>query len=135
MRFLAPTSAPMALAWMTAIEQYLGPIRRDDGWRIRWVRLDPLAAPHGILAAAYEEELACDPSALDLADRPELDPGAPLPPGYIVDSEIDAHGVSSGGIEVAALLRAEREMGAHRDRWVNSAVEGWRELCHLRGHE
>ena len=36
------------------------------------VRLDPLAAPGGILVAAYEEDLASDASTLDLADRPEL---------------------------------------------------------------
>jgi hypothetical protein len=120
--YLEPNSPVMALMWMTAIDQYLGPVRRDGAWRIRWIRIDPLADVPGLLVTTFEEDLACDVAVLSRLDVPELDPATALPQEFVARDEYEA------------LQRAEREAGARRDRWVNEAVGGWEVLCALRGH-
>jgi hypothetical protein len=133
MRYLDSAAPVMALAWMTPIEQHLGLVRRNAKWRVRWVRIDPLAVS-GIVVSVHEADLACDPERLDSTDHPELDPDWPLPDVITVRSELDApSGQVSGNVEAAALLRAEHETGARRDRWVNTSVDGWYELRRLRG--
>jgi hypothetical protein len=115
----------MALKWMTALEQCLGWVRRDGRLRIRWVRIDPrpeaLTVP-GILVTSHEGDLVGAPRLLRRLGATELDPDAALPPDFIIPDESEA------------LLTAERETGARRDRWVNEAVEGWAILRELRGH-
>jgi hypothetical protein len=120
--YLEPTSPMTALKWMTALDQCLGQVRRDGVRRIRWVRIDPLADVPGILVSTHEEDLASNVMKLDRLDVPELDPAVPLPPDFVARDEDEA------------LLRAERQVGARRDRWVNHAVDGWAVLCELRGH-
>lgn len=120
--YLEPTSPVMALTWMTAVDQCLGVVRRHDVWRIRWVRVDPLARSAGILVTTHEEDLVGGAGVRDHLGVPELDPALPLPEDLVAQDERDA------------LLRAERETGARLDRWVNPSVDGWRALCELRGH-
>ncbi|GIF37170.1 hypothetical protein [Actinoplanes xinjiangensis] len=125
MKYLEPGSPLMALKWMTALEQCLGWVRRDGRLRIRWVRVDPrpeaLTVP-GILVTSHEADLVGAPRLLRRLGATELDPDAALPPDFIIPDESEA------------LLTAERETGARRDRWVNEAVEGWAILRELRGH-
>jgi hypothetical protein len=120
--YLEPTSPVMALRWMTALDQCLGWVSRDGVRRIRWVRIDPLADVPGILVSTHEEDLAGDVRSLDRLGVPELDPAVELPSDFVARDENEA------------LLRAERQTGARRDRWVNQAVEGWAVLSELRGH-
>ncbi|MEV4756022.1 hypothetical protein AB0J86_13040 [Micromonospora sp. NPDC049559] len=133
MRYLDPAAPVMALSWMTPIEQYLGRVRRNGKWRIRWVRVDPLPVS-GILVSVHEADLAGEAEGLDSTNHPELDPDWTLPEAITIRSELDApSGRSPGSIEAAAVLRAEDETGARRDRWVSASVDGWNELRRLRG--
>jgi hypothetical protein len=133
MRYLDPAAPAMALTWMTPVEQCLGLVTRDGKRRIRWVRIDPLAAP-GIVVSVHEADLADEPERIGSADHPELDPDRSLPEPITIRSERDAPpGQVGGTIEGAALLRAEHETGARRDRWVNTSVDGWYELRRLSG--
>jgi hypothetical protein len=135
MRYLRPDAPAMALAWMTPVEQYLGRVKRDGKWRIRWVRLDPNGAS-GIVVSVHEIDLAREIKASEAAEHPELDPGWRLPDPLMIRSERDAPvGQVGGNTENAALLRAEQATGARRDRWVNTSVSGWNELQRLRGDE
>ncbi|MFI1989002.1 hypothetical protein [Actinoplanes sp. NPDC020271] len=122
MRYLEPTSPVMALMWMTAVDQCLGTVRRDGVWRVRWVRVDPLADAPGVLVSAHEDDLAVDIRALEQHGVPELVAAADLPMNFVAHDEAEA------------LSTAERELGARKDRWVNHAVEGWAILCEWRGH-
>ncbi|WP_245870819.1 excalibur calcium-binding domain-containing protein [Asanoa hainanensis] len=118
---------------MTPVEQYLGRVRRNGKWRIRWVRVDPYTAS-GILVSVHEVDLACEIKPAESAEHPELDPAWPLPDPMTIRSERDAPvGQVAGSAENAALLRAEQATGARRDRWVNTSVSGWSELNRLRG--
>jgi hypothetical protein len=119
--YLQSTSAVMALKWMTALDQCLGPVCRDNVRQIRWIRIDPLADVPGILVSTHEEDLVGDAGVLDRLGVAELDPLVPIPPDFVARDEEEA------------LLFAERERGARRDRWLNQAVDGWRVLCALRG--
>jgi hypothetical protein len=120
--YLEPGSPVMALMWMTALDQCLGWVRRDGVQRIRWVRVDPTAEVPGILVSTHEDDLVGSLRTLSRLGVPELDPAVALPPDFLVLGEAEA------------VLTAERETGARRDRWVNQAVEGWGLLCELRGH-
>jgi hypothetical protein len=120
--YLEPASPVMALMWMTALDQCLGWVRRGGVLRIRWVRIDPLTDVPGILVSTHEEDLASDVRVLERLGVPELDPVTALPPDFVARDEDEA------------LLTAERQAGARRDRWVNQAVEGWAVLCEARGH-
>jgi hypothetical protein len=120
--YLEPASPRRALAWMTALDQCLGWVSRGGVRRIRWVRIDPLADVPGILVSTHEEDLAGDVKTLERLGVPELDPAVALPPDFVARDEDEA------------LLGAERQTGARRDRWVHHAVEGWAALCELRGH-
>lgn len=122
-KYLESTSPVMALKWMTALDQCFGWVQRDGVRQIRWVRLDPLAEVPGILVSIHEEDLVGVVGARGRLDVPELDPASSLPPDFVARDETEA------------LSYAEREMGARRDRWVNQAVDGWRLLCALRGHD
>ncbi|MEV6349649.1 hypothetical protein [Actinoplanes sp. NPDC051851] len=122
MEYLERTSPVMALAWMTPLEQLLGLVCREGVWRVRWVRIDPLAEVPGLLVSVHEEDLAGDVDALDPGLRVRLDPGLPPPSSVVVPDD------------GAALRWAEEHAGARDDRWVNPAVDGWRVLCAMRGH-
>ncbi|MEU4164911.1 hypothetical protein [Actinoplanes sp. NPDC026670] len=121
MDYLEPTSPVMALKWMTALDQCLGWVDRDGVRRIRWVRIDPLADVSGILVSMHEEDLAGDVRILERFGVPQLDPAVALSPDFVARDENEA------------LLWAERQIGARRDRWVNESVERWAVLCELRG--
>lgn len=121
-KYLKPASPVTALMWMTALEQCVGWVRRGDRRRIRWVRVDPAAGVPGILVSTHEGDLVGSLRSLRRLGVPELDPAIPLPPDVVARDEAEA------------LLTAERDAGARRDRWVNEAVEGWALLCELRGH-
>jgi hypothetical protein len=108
--------------WMTALDQGLGWVWHDGVRRIRWVRVDPVAEVPGILVSTHEEDLVGEVRLLRRLGMAELDPAVALPPDFVVMGEAEA------------LLAAERETGARRDRWLNKAVEGWALLCELRGH-
>src|SRR6266496_4077526 len=107
--YLEPTSLVMALLWVTSLDQCLGWVSRGGVRRIRWVRIDPLANVPGILVSTHEEDLVSDVRALERLGVPELDPAVALPPDFVAADEDEA------------LLRAERQLGARRDRWVNEA--------------
>jgi hypothetical protein len=135
-KYLSPTALTMALTWVTPLDQYLGPVSGSHGWRIRWIRIDPVSPNvQGLVISVHEDLLSCDPSYLDLTDRPELAPLA-LPAPTTVTSRFDtSSGLPATSVEHAALLRAEHDAHAVPDRWVNRAVDGWHYLCRLRGHE
>jgi hypothetical protein len=120
--FLEPRSPAMALRWMTVLDQFLGLVCRDGQWRVRWIRVDPLADVPGLLVSAHEEDLACDMDTLVHNAEASSDPALPLPSNFVAPDE------------EAALRWAEDVAGARRDRWVNQAVDGWRVLCEMRGH-
>ena len=120
---------------MTVIDQYLGPVPREDRWWVRWVRIDPTVAG-SIQVRVHEGPLACLADRLDLEEYPALSP-TPLDVAVAVRGAV---GVPAGcapalNVEGAALLRAEHDADASSDRWVNAAVGGWWYLSDLRGHE
>lgn len=121
-QYLEPSSRVMALRWMTVLDQFLGLVCADGQWRVRWIRIDPLADFPGLLVSVHEEDLACDVATLDRNVEASLDPALPFPSNFVAPDE------------EAALRWAEQRAGARRDRWVNEAVDGWRVLCELRGH-
>lgn len=137
MRYLKPTDMVMCLAWMTAIDQLLGVWQGSGGWRVLWVRLDPLwRGEPGIAMLIRDEPLACAIEQIDRDDVVTARPFEYLPEVVSIRSALDAPPFSMAqNAEHAAVLRAERDLGARPDRWVNPVTEpGWDYLCRLRGH-
>ena len=102
---------------------------------MRWIRVDPLA-DGGIQVSVHEDPLACLADQLDLREYPALSPSP-------VEFTMTVHGAAdvppgsapAANAEGAALLWAERGVGANPNRRVNAAVDGWQHLSELRGHE
>jgi len=123
---------------MAAVDQVLGVYPGSDGWRVTWVRLDPLSTDFpGITIIVRDEPLACDLAEVDLDDLVDGPPLEIIPQPTAIRSVFDApSNRQAADVEHAAILRAGSDVGADGSRWINKGTDaGWRYLCLLRGQE
>jgi hypothetical protein len=137
MRYLDPLSVPMSLSWMTAVDQVLGVYPGSGGWRVTWVRLDPMGDDQSaITIVVHDEPLACDLAGVDASDLVDGPPLDAIPQPVAIRSVLDAPANRQAmNVEDAAIRRAGCDVGPDRSRWINNGVAGWNYICLLRGHE
>jgi hypothetical protein len=110
MRHLAPAFALGALRRGKQIEQFLGTVQHDHRCGLRWVALSPSRA--GVAVYLSEVEDIGSDTFLDLTEFPPLDP----------EDETWGREIALLSTPEEALHRAERDLAADPERWVNQGI-------------
>ncbi|WP_232667056.1 hypothetical protein [Pseudonocardia sp. TRM90224] len=123
MRHLALPFAIGALRRGREIEQFLGPVDGAGERGIRWVSIGSGAA--GFTVSLFERADLDGSTLRDLPVLPSLSEQHTESSDERRDAaELDGRAVGTASSAEGALALAERALGTHPERWVNSGVVG-----------
>ncbi|NGN62557.1 hypothetical protein G5C51_01365 [Streptomyces sp. A7024] len=109
-RHLTPPFALGALRRGMQIEQFLGAIEQGGQHGLRWIAISP--GRTGFTVYLSDVEDVGSDTFLDITEFPPLDP----------DDETWGKAITTAADPEEAISLAERELGAHPERWVNQGV-------------